>query len=796
MQFPPRSSLLCCCVLLGACGGGSSGSSSSGSGGGAQNQQLDFVENFATTQFLDASRSVAGLWVGDGVLDSGLDPVTGLHRGGGPGVLGPWRLDGLTLNTDQQQVPSELLGRSVTVNGGVFPVISASLGSGSRATALGSAPLRLLARGELQLAGELDLSGENAPVNFALARPQDERIDYSGFGLSEPSAAMQAWMADPLEAAGGDGGLGQLAAGDGGVGGADWYALTGFYDDSKDGWYAYQTGQVAAADPSRFQLGWGDVSAGQVHGGNGGGVGGASPQGAPLPAAAAALLAADQQLGSGQGSWAWPPKSGRFPLESEVLAGTWSDTTNGLDLVAYHYSGFLLESFARARARGGGGGGYWLPGERGDVHREGGFDALGDSLPTPDLTPSYSGWKPGQNWDFNGEVRSDFDAQSQADRLAWPSFLAWDQLAGGQLADGAGSQLVAGTSPWYRLNPAQGQLRGGAGGGGAGSAQHGSLNFLGTLDEMESYRGCDGGGGGAGGGAAQLQAGGALVLDGTIDVRGGDGGSAAAAISSSYAIDPAAFEFTLPGGAGGGGGSGGALLLQSEQISFGPSAQLQLDGGAGGVGAVGNDGGAGGAGLLRLESAQAWSLATLQNVVSPVAAADLAARPEWGLNGVNAGSFRTELPGAVGDLIVPREVGSGTISFNGNSSGVASSWYETGAEVTVIGWEVVVLWQDGVGGGGTLRWSDERPTTPGLDPIWFAWQTSAQAQPESSSRPWWMPGYNTVAGGVEEGATQGLRAFRWQLVFDQDRVRQFIGSAPNARLQVESVRIRTERTSS
>ena len=275
------------------------------------------------------------------------------------------------------------------------------------------------------------------------------------------------------------------------------------------------------------------------------------------------------------------------------------------------------------------------------------------------------------------------DVSDPADRENWPDFVRWDNQASNVVAEGIGGQytpLVGGNPvPYFTLDPAQGYLRGGAGGGGAGNSQHGSFNFELSGNslvqaEVESYRDSDGCGGGGGGGGVQLQIARDLNLLGTIDVSGGDGGSAATRVSTTLPIDTIGFFTNRVGSAGGGGGAGGGLLLQvggtATFTDGGDVGTIDLNGGQGGLGAVGNDGGVGGIGVLRFESSNPFTLADANGIVSPIESYDLATRPEYSLTGENQGAFQVDLSGSIGDQTVPKAVGGGNAFFNGSSSSI------------------------------------------------------------------------------------------------------------------------------
>lgn len=134
-------------------------------------------------------------------------------------------------------------------------------------------------------------------------------------------------------------------------------------------------------------------------------------------------------------------------------------------------------------------------------------------------------------------------------------------------------------------------FRGGFGGGAGGSTDAGSPVRSAT--------------GGGGGGAIRINAAGNITILGNIDVRGGNGGSAAAGSKAG----------------GGGGGSGGAirLIAGGDIINNGT---FLLSGGTGGNGAApGTNGGGGSAGLFDLQDADnvIYGTGTGANGINPLA---------------------------------------------------------------------------------------------------------------------------------------------------------------------------------
>ncbi|MBK7878172.1 MAG: Ig-like domain-containing protein [Planctomycetes bacterium] len=173
-----------------------------------------------------------------------------------------------------------------------------------------------------------------------------------------------------------------------------------------------------------------------------------------------------------------------------------------------------------------------------------------------------------------------------------------------------------------RLAVEVGALRGGSGGGGGGTHlfnTHHNANSVcvgATTSKIDRYYDCSGSGGGGGGGAVQIVSGKTLQLSGTVDARGGNGGSAVALPIAPF-VPTNPINNNLEGrrnrAAPGGGGSGGAVRVQGQVVAIDGNLQpgtsrVDVTGGAGGVNdycdttvnCVGR-GGAGGAGLIRIE---------------------------------------------------------------------------------------------------------------------------------------------------------------------------------------------------
>lgn len=170
-----------------------------------------------------------------------------------------------------------------------------------------------------------------------------------------------------------------------------------------------------------------------------------------------------------------------------------------------------------------------------------------------------------------------------------------------------------------RLAVEVGALRGGSGGGGGGTSlfnTHNNSNgsCLGSATvKTDRYYDCSGSGGGGGGGALQVVSGETLALIGTVDARGGNGGSAVILPINPFSTPGTNLEGRRNRASPGGGGSGGAVRLQGSVVTISGSpppgtSRINVTGGSGGA----NDfcdttatcigrGGNGGAGLIRVE---------------------------------------------------------------------------------------------------------------------------------------------------------------------------------------------------
>jgi len=745
-----------------------------------------FTEAFTDTAQEDENGSVAGLWSGvAGTIDSGLDPTTGLHKGGGSGVLGVYvATQGLSvLDTDGDPAfRSELLGEDVGVLGGVYPFSEVLIPSGARLEATGANPLRLFSQGSLQVDGVMDFSGQSALVHSGKVFMVSEYDNDDGVGVfnESPLGRMTAAQFDDAFALGGVGGSGDLGAGSGGTGGKAWYHLGVAFDNSL--YYNalltnWRTGVTGGGNPSpaRFPGGLGAGAGENVDlycGSNAGGVGGTASVGKPSTGAGA-LQHTDQDNGSGMGSWCWPPSA------NEVTDATFN---NGVTITT-HPTAFAggsptdFGNFSIHRSRGGGGGGYWTDGARGVHFDATSTDPLGLALLTPLIDANDN------IFEFNGDGLG-------GDRLLWDVRLG----AGASLPDADGGRYIIPLGS-ETLDPDAGFLLGGAGGGGAGMSEHGSIeDRFGAFanGDVGTYRNNPGGGGGAGGGSVQLHAGSRLSVNGTVSADGGEGASSTFMASIPFA-DTDAIDFGPPGDAGGGGGSGGAVLLQGGSLVQTAFDAISVNGGAGGIGAAGNHGGAGGSGLVRVETATGLeTLSILEGFVTPNEAVELT---PIGLPGqANIGTIAVAFPGTVGDITA----GDGTV-FGGNASGVRSRWYEANASVqniVITGWQVEVEYFDGTT-TTTLSFSDTALTDPDATPIWIAlqgaWMAPGQAGAANpilvTTTPWAIPSVNGATDGLMELNASINRALRFMLVFDQDQIGTLIGTAAGSYFRVTAVNV-------
>lgn len=739
------------------------------------------VEEFNDHAKEDAAASTAGLWdaAPGGVLDSGQNPLTGNHKGGGSGVLGDLVLEQgqLALLTDGGSVFSDLLNESVAVADGAFPFARVFVDGSARITASGSRPVRIFSRGDFTIEGLLDFDGETAPPNWGKCYPANEQ--------NVPESLVNAFdqQDEPRNtiAGGGDPGIGNLGAGSGGVGGMSWYAgpdgmgpeigSRQYYLDTLNcGWQQIENGTCTIVTPGRFRD---TYIGGEFCGANGDRVGGAPAQGGPGTTPLANKIDEDLDAGSGMGSWSWPPKSN--VMTDQLLNG---GTRIKSHVVLVGGVPQARQNHARHRSRGGGGGGYWTPGSRGQYFVPGSTDPLGVAIPTNDQPIVNVGQA---IYEYN-------DTGSGAD------YIPWDGRAGVNsrpVADGGGGAYVipVGTET---LDPEAGLLLGGAGGGGAGNNQHGSWKETPTIPngDIDTFRCGDGAGGGAGGGAVQIHSGAHLTLTGAITANGGDGGSSQFMLSVPWS-DVNQIAIGTPGDAGGGGGSGGAILVQANRTLSLAANSISVQGGAGGLGSAGNHGGAGGGGLVRLESATPLTLAQAQAAVVPDSAVELSPVGQPGLP--NTGTPTFNWSGTVADVVA----NDGTV-FNGNASGVRSRWYEAPADVSqflITRWEIDCEYRDAGGVHSLIYSSDGTSTDPETTAVWIAMQAawmspgaSAQADPDLVvSTTWVVPGFRTVTNGIDQLGLVLSRAIRYTLVFDHDQINALMGGAANGYFRINKI---------
>ncbi|MDP7246668.1 MAG: Ig-like domain-containing protein [Planctomycetota bacterium] len=730
-----------------------------------------FAEGFSDNSMEDVAGSTSHLWAEGTVgLDSGLQADTGIHEGGGSGILGVFApTEDYVFDTSLMTMKT-VTGVNVTITDGVFPFEEVHIPAGVRVSAVGPNPLRLLVRGQMLVEGILDVSGENASPNFGKYFPRFSEIIQIKDSGGNVIASESSGGIFESEAEGGLPGIGYCAAGSGGRGGGAWYLLDGagglldpnFYDDANPETLVAAEGEP---DPSRFtdKIRWTSP-----HGRNGAGVGGVAPTGDPE--LSALNIPGDLAEGSGMGSWAWPTAS-NFVLDDiavppgGVLTGTRIQTH--LDPSTLQYSAYSIH-----RSRGGGGGGFWTDGVQGDY-----FDSNSTNPLLQPLTPPVS--DAGNSiWEFNDRFN-------------------WDAKVGDSVPDASGGAYspVAGIET---LDPDLNLLLGGSGGGGAGMSQHGSYSldpntnhslFNGNpsgLGWIDSFRTCSGAGGGAGGGALQIHTGGRFAVTGLVSVDGGDGGDSEFMLNRPYS-DFNAINFGPPGDAGGGGGSGGSILLQAGGILDVGSNTLSLSGGEGGLGSVGNHGGDGGSGVIRFETnAGDETLAALQTLVSPDESVDLAPIGSSGLPNrvIHEGDFGASTP-----------IGS----FSSNASGVRSHWFLPANNVMLLdfsGYRITCTYNDGLGGGDqsiVYESGGVNYPQPGTSPIWVSFQTGWAAPGSStpddiSLSDWIIPGQGSTTDGLSEIRGTLSRMIRFNLVFDHDIIAGLpLWSDPSAFFRVDEV---------
>lgn len=275
-------------------------------------------------------------------------------------------------------------------------------------------------------------------------------------------------------------------------------------------------------------------------------------------------------IGAGNGGVEFPAT---LPTNTSIAAGGTNLGGVGFNVVADPLALLVGEQcFVQQLAGSGSGGGYALPGGEGASMPVGAAAVTG--APVTGISPGAT---------------------------------AGGDNAGLALADPqAGTRLLR----WQ-----DGDLRGGAGGGGGGNHPYGTFSnaggvaaptdpiacisgFLPNIDRWLDHSGASGGGAG---GAVGVLAGREILVDGTVDASGGDGGSSLTVINEEG-------SFAMPGG----GGSGGAVRLRAPFVAVGPIGRIDVSGGNGGTApwslnlmGMRSDGGDGSAGLIRIEDANA-----------------------------------------------------------------------------------------------------------------------------------------------------------------------------------------------
>jgi len=740
---------------------------------------ISFNETFADSTQQDRAGSVFGLWANTSHLDSG-QSQDGSHSGGGSGALGyfaPLSFSAIVFNTDGfSQVYSNLLEKTVVVNDGFYPFSEVLLPSDNSVVASGSNPLRLVAQGDFVSDSKILIGGVNAPGHFgkayygALANGEYDGDESQGVILESLLGVAEFGNNEIL--LGGEGAIGDLGGGDGGSGGDTWladsigFSNNSYYNVFITSWSQFVVSGLTPGDRYRENMGINDD---RYAGNNGQGVGGASALGSPIGSPDDIL--ADLNNGSGMGSWCWPPRSNFIPQAAEIT--THSD------------KGFILH-----RSRGGGGGGYWTNGSRGEYFVADSVNGLGQNMSNNDLIPGVNDAL--GVYEYNGR-------DDGSDKFSWD----FGALVPNLVDDASGGKFII-TPGFESLDPGQGFLLGGSGGGGAGMGQHGSIadRSLGAgTTTVGTWRCGAGGGGGAGGGAIQIFAGNDLSLTGALESTGGDGATSNFVESIPF-YDVFALLYGPPGDAGGGGGSGGAVLLEAGGTMQLGSEVIDVSGGLGGLGAVGNHGGDGGSGVVRFNTATGLEALTFcEDAVEP----DFAVQSNPGaMNDVaNVGTVGNyTYAGTTGDV----QLATGAI-INGNASGVRSLWYEPSAEkyeIALTGYTIECEYSlDGGINTTNLVFSDQALTNPdessGATAVWIAFQgawmhpgESLNAQPELVTvTPWFVPGLTVATSGIDEFNAFYNRALRFRLVFDQDVIAGLLSGGTNSWFRVTSVNFDT-----
>ena len=750
-------------------------------------EAISFNETFGDSTQQDAAGSVFGLWENTSYLDSG-QSQDGTHNGGSSGALGyfaPTSSSTIVFSTTDAStfVYSDFLEQMVGVRGGFYPFSEVLLPSDNSVVASGNNPLRLVAQGDFISDSKILIGGVNAPGHFGKAYyGTAANGEYDGDEFAHQILESQLGVTEFGNNEilfGGEGAVGDLGGGDGGSGGDTWLADSiGFSGSSYYNVFLISWSQWIADNNvvpgARYNENMGGNDD-RYSGNNGQGVGRAIALGSPIGSPDDIL--SDLNNGSGMGSWCWPPRSNFMPQAAVIT--THSD------------KGFILH-----RSRGGGGGGYWTNGLRGEYFvesrdGENSLNGLGQDMSNSDLIPIVNDAL--GVYEYNGR-------DDGSDKFSWNGLgsgsVEVDDASGGEFSIPSGFES---------LDPAQGFLLGGSGGGGAGMGQHGSIadRSLGAgTTTVGTWRCGAGGGGGSGGGAIHIFAGNDLSLTGVLESTGGDGATSNFVESIPF-YDAFALLYGPPGDAGGGGGSGGAVLLEAGGTMQLGEKVVDVSGGSGGLGAVGNDGGDGGSGVVRFNTAAGdESIADLRFFVTP----------DEAVQSVDINGDLIDLPnvGIVGNYIYSGTTGDVQLEtgavINGNASGVRSLWYEPSAdkyEIELTGYTIECEYSlDGIA-TNTLVFSDQALTNPdensGATAVWLAFQgawmqpgESLNAQPELVTvTPWFVPGLTVATSGIDEFNSFYNRALRFKLVFDQDVIAGLLGGGTDSWFRVTSVNFDT-----
>ena len=250
-----------------------------------------------------------------------------------------------------------------------------------------------------------------------------------------------------------------------------------------------------------------------------------------------------------------------------------------------------------------------------------------------------------------------------------------------------------------------GHLRGGSGGGGGGNHPYGTwvtgyddiqtndcLNANPVFSRFRAWHDHSGAQGGYGGGSLHWVSGRKVVIDGTVDLRGGDGGAPRGQGLPGPGPDHDFGWYAMPGG----GGSGGALRIIAREIDIADvNGRIDIRGGTGGSGFVTQTkGGDGGTGLLRLED-EVGSIdrAEIADDVFPFEESD----DSLGWISVEPGALSTGIPRERPDSMSAST--SCWMRPEGNFFGLGfiedQDDPDTG-DPALMGWNMTVIWDTGV----------------------------------------------------------------------------------------------------